>query len=91
MTTVRISRGEYEHIIEAHGHTEPKVCHAVTALLESLAGYLENTDCEHSIFLNDGEARIAFDDCDEVFKFMEIAFVQIAMSFPDSMKLFNEN
>lgn len=91
MTTVRISRGEYEHIIEAHGHTEPKVCHAVTALLESLAGYLENTDCDHAISLKEGEAKISFDDCDEVFRFMEIAFGQIAMSFPDSMKLFNEN
>lgn len=91
MTTVKISHGEYEHIIEASGHTEPKVCHAVTALLESLAGYLDNTDCEHAIDLKEGEAKISFDDCDEVFKFMRIAFGQIAMSFPDSLKLFDEN
>ena len=91
MTTVKISRGEYDHIIEASGHTEPKVCHAVTTLLESLAGYLDNTDCEHSIYLNDGEARISFDDCDEVFKFMEIAFAQIEASFPADLKIFYGN
>lgn len=91
MTTVNIKSGEYDHIIEASGHTEPKVCHAVTALLESLAGYLDNTACEHSIYLNDGEARIGFDGCEEVFKFMEIAFGQIEASFPENLKLFHGN
>lgn len=91
MTTIKISRGAYEHIIEAHGHTEPKVCHAVTALLESLAGYLENTDCDHAISLKEGDARISFDDCEEVFRFMVIAFKQIEYSFPENLKIICES
>lgn len=91
MTTVKLSHGAYEHVIEASGHTEPKVCHAVTALLESLAGYLENTECEHDVALEEGKARICFDECSEVYRFMEIALRQIEYSFPKDLKIICES
>lgn len=98
MTRVYLEREGARYVVDVHGHadTEP-LCAAISCLLYTLAGWLHNARCVRIVTerLDPGEARLEWraetplDRYDSItaFEMVEIGFLQIRESAPDSLSV----
>ena len=93
MTAIKCSIGDGEYTLEADGHAagSPEACAGISAIVETLDGYLTNASGEHvySIhekWVEDGTAGFSASGDDalgEVWRAACIGLMKISLSYPD--------
>ena len=96
MTDITVREKDNLYLIQAKGHAtgSEKVCSGISAIMYSLAGWLENNE-EHIRYkshkLTSGDAVIEFKGTDEiaraVFDMAVIGLLQIEQKYPDFIKI----
>lgn len=96
MTQVRLERDDFVGTasITAKGHAtgSVEVCAAISCLLYTIAGWLQNSDFEgYMVGLKEGDACIMWytltDKADALYEFAEIGFKQLAASYPEYIRV----
>lgn len=90
MSTVELIQNGHEYSIVASGHTESKMCAAVSCLLYTVAGYITNTDeiILQEIRLDSGDAKLVWAGGKKagfLFDLMEIGFRQLQEGEPENI------
>ena len=93
MTRISFRKDGDLHEVKAVGHADgdPQACAGVSAILCALAGYLNNDPACRAISckLKPGDADISFKGPGEqAFLMAEIGLRQIALSHPESVRIF---
>ncbi len=91
MTHITLQIGKQNYRIKASGHSgTTETCIAVSAIISTLAGWVENTDGQHYTSLDKGEAVIVFpksDGADTAFEMTVIGLLQVRKAAPDDMTI----
>lgn len=92
MTKIFLERDGDRFTVSAKEHANAtEICAAVSTLLYTLAGYLNNTHCPHDERLEPGDARICFigegEAIEAVWDMISIGFLQIQKSYPESVNI----
>ena len=80
MTTVYLEKDGNRFTVSAKGHAtgSEKMCAAISTLIYTLAGWLENSpEIESRATLNDANAHIEFYGAESVFELICIGFLQL--------------
>lgn len=90
MSTVELIDSGHEYSIIAKGHTESKMCSAISCLLYTAAGYITNTDeiVIQEIVLDPGDAKLVWTGGRKahfLFDLMEIGFRQLQEGDPENI------
>ena len=90
MSTVELTETRNEYSITAEGHTESKMCAAISCLLYTAAGYISNNDqiIIQEIRLEPGDSRLVWAGGRQarfLFGLMEIGFRQLREGDPENI------